>query len=115
MLINNNHGTQYYLKSFFFKHLFKDIKQLHLNIVRCNFFFGELSSTTYLPRRIKKFSIVRSPTMSKLSKEQFEVVIHKVCIMYNYKRISVNQVVNNFFYSFSLKHSYLRITHLNGF
>jgi ribosomal protein S10 len=113
MLVRFRSSIYVHLKSFFFKHLIKDIKQVHLNMWCCSFLFGQIDNIIYLPKRIKKFSVVRSPTMSKLSKEQFEVTIHKVCIMYKY-RTSLSQGLLIFFQSFHVKYCYLRAVHLDG-
>jgi ribosomal protein S10 len=34
----------------------------------------------FLPSKIKKFSVVKSPFVSKLAKEQFEIKVYKVLI-----------------------------------
>lgn len=57
------------------------------------YFFFELNYcfTKYklvaMPYRIKKFTVVKSPFVSKLSREQFEIRIYKVILIFLSKNI----------------------------
>merc|ERR1712194_703437 len=68
--LNKNNKILFTLKSFLFKYLHKDLNKLLLFTYKINMLFYKYT-TIFMPVKIKKFSVVRSPTMSKLSKEQF--------------------------------------------
>jgi ribosomal protein S10 len=68
------------LKSFFFTYLKRDLKKLVLYLKK-NRVYGDLKKIN-LPVSIKKISVVRSPFVSKLSKEQYEIRTYRVlCIL----------------------------------
>lgn len=67
------------MKGFFLPHINKDLKIFNVycykNFVR---YFYNKSYIIYLPIQIKKYTVVRSPFVSKLSKEQFEIRTYKL-------------------------------------
>lgn len=82
MLKNNKiqYSVSIIVKAFFLSYLRRDLKLITLlqkkNKVRLKV------KRIYLPLRIKKFSVVRSPFVSKLSKEQYEVRIYRVICLF---------------------------------
>jgi ribosomal protein S10 len=74
------YGVSIIVKAFFLSYLKRDLNLIKLfqkkNKVRVNV------KKIYLPLRIKKFSVVRSPFVSKLSKEQYEVRIYRVVCLF---------------------------------
>lgn len=96
------------LKSFLFRYLFKDIKAVFLFITKYINSFDLKNINIFLPKKIKKFSVVRSPTMSKLSKEQFEFRFYKAYLIF----ILFNHLdclsIKSFFIYLDLNYSYLK-------
>ena len=85
--LNVNFIIIFLVKNFFLGLLLKDIK-LYFNSLF--FFFGFTKySIVILPIKIKKFTVVRSPFVSKLSREQFEIR--------TYKGIVTTKFTNNVF------------------
>jgi ribosomal protein S10 len=58
----------------------RDIKGLFIFLQQNKVTF-KTKKILFLPSKIKKFSVVKSPFVSKLDKEQFEIKIHKVLII----------------------------------
>lgn len=117
MLISKKSDIYIYIKSFFFKHLYRDIKQLYFLLFKydCFIFKSFNNKVIHLPKKIKKFSVVRSPTMSKLSKEQFQIVLHKVCFIFSYYNLGILKISTFFMPKIKLKHSYFRISYINAY
>lgn len=107
-MLKKNNKILFILKSFLFKYLYKDLKKLLFFTYKANMFFYKYT-IIFMPIKIKKFSVVRSPTMSKLSKEQFEVREYKVVIIFN----TINKLsfilMEPFLSKINLKHSYFYI------
>lgn len=80
-MLKNKNTIYFIIKSFLFAYLLKDIKLTLFKLFRLNIYYTKYS-LIFIPIKIKKFSVVRSPTMSKLSKEQFETRQYKVCIAF---------------------------------
>jgi ribosomal protein S10 len=60
--------------------MIRDIKGLFIFLKQKKVMF-KTKKILFLPSKIKKFSVVRSPFVSKLDKEQFEIKIHKVLLI----------------------------------
>lgn len=99
-----------FVQSFFFGYLFKDIKFLFLQISKNKKNLNTKNKNFYLPKKVKKFSVVRSPTTSKLSKEQFEFRFFKVCLIFNFRTyldfIALKKTITNLI----LKYSYFKFS-----
>jgi hypothetical protein len=110
-LINPLENKVYVLiQSFFFGYLFKDIKYLFLMAFRKGKKLDMSNKNFYLPKKVKKFSVVRSPTMSKLSKEQFEFRFFKVCLMFSFSTYLDFLVFKSSIMYFDLKYSYFKFS-----
>jgi hypothetical protein len=92
--------------------LVKDIMHIYLYIFRHKYFKFLQIHNVYLPKSIKKFSVVRSPTMSKLSKEQFETRIFKVCILIDITTSIDFLLLKKILEKGAAKFSYMRCTFL---
>jgi hypothetical protein len=102
-----------FVKSFLFGYLFKDIKLIFLELLRNSDSLGILGITNtnfFLPKRVKKFSVVRSPTTSKLSKEQFEFCFFKACLLFNFTRHVDFLIVKSLVFNLDLKYSYFKFS-----
>ena len=95
-----------FLKSFLHRYLLKDIRTLFLCTVRSkkNIYLG--CTKNFLPVKLKKFSVVRSPTTSKLSKEQFEIRFYKVNIVWYFNTFLKYLFFKNLISHFNFKFSY---------
>jgi len=71
------------LQSFLFRYLFKDLKLIYMLFIKHLKCLNFKVINVFLPKKIKKFSVVRSPTMSKLSKEQFEFRFYKLYLIFS--------------------------------
>ena len=103
LFINLNIYTYIYIKSFFFKFVFIDLN-FYLNRfykLKTIFYFSSIA----LPTKIKKFTVVRSPFVSKLSREQFELRTYKNVLILKY----TNKLLLNVFLKFLIyfKNTYL--------
>jgi hypothetical protein len=98
------------LQSFLFRYLFKDIKILFLYLIKNVNKLGIKNSNFFLPKKIKKFSVVRSPTMSKLSKEQFEFRFYKVYLIFNLESYLDLIGLKNSFLRLNFNYSYVRFS-----
>jgi ribosomal protein S10 len=78
-ILNKKYKIYIYIKSFHYNYMVRDVKALFLFLKQNKTKF-ETKKFLFLPSKIKKFSVVKSPFVSKLSKEQFEIKIHKVII-----------------------------------
>ena len=73
--LNINFISFFFIKNFFFKLLLKDVKYYFNNLF---LFVGFIDyNIITLPIKVKKFTVVRSPFVSKLSREQFEIRTYK--------------------------------------
>jgi len=63
-----------------------------------------------MPKKIKKFSVVRSPTMSKLSKEQFEFRFYKINLILSIKNFLDFLFIYKLLFKIDLKFSYFKCT-----
>jgi|GEM_PF-5038007 ribosomal protein S10 len=72
-----------HIRSFFNYYLKRDLKATLLFLKKNNLNFFK-RSVIYLPSSLKKFSVVRSPFVSKLSKEQFEIKVYRILIILDY-------------------------------
>lgn len=91
----------FFIKSFFFKHI---LNELYFFLLYLNDFFTY--SLIALPNRIKKFTVVKSPFVSKLSREQFEIRSYKVILSLaniNYTFLGSSMVLISSFF----KNSYI--------
>lgn len=93
-----------HIKSFFHYYLKRDLKKfmLFLKKHRLNLSYSKI---IYLPVSIKKFSVVRSPFVSKLSKEQFEIRIYKILVIFYtddilFMKFFINKKIINFDFSY---------------
>ena len=96
-----------YLKSFYYNYLVRDLKNLFIFLKKNKLDFLT-KKIIYLPSKIKKFSVVKSPFVSKLDKEQFEIRIYKVLIIWYLH----NNLLVKFFRTkklFNMDHSYFKI------
>ena len=93
-----NYKVYLHIKSFYFYYLERDLKNLFFFIKKNNLFFFK-KKVNYLPISIKKFSVVKSPFVSKLSKEQFEIRTYKLMVTLYFK--------NYFFFNFLKKNKIL--------
>lgn len=84
--LNISYKLYVHVKSFYNNYLLRDLKYLFL-FLRKNRIKYLNKKIIFLPSKIKKFSVVRSPFVSKLSKEQFEIKIYKVLIILNLENI----------------------------
>lgn len=96
------------LQSFLFRYIFKDIKFIFISLVRDINLKEFKSINFFLPKKIKKFSVVRSPTMSKLSKEQFEFRFFKAYLIFKLSTHLDLLLFNSFFFNIGLNFSYLK-------
>jgi ribosomal protein S10 len=80
LTLNKKCKIYIYIKSFYYNYIIRDIKALFIFLKqnKINFLTKKI---LFLPSNIKKFSVVKSPFVSKLDKEQFEIQIHKVLII----------------------------------
>jgi ribosomal protein S10 len=99
-----------FVQSFFFSYLFKDIKFIFLKLFKNKNIIVIRNINLYLPKKIKKFSVVRSPTTSKLSKEQFEFRLFKSCLIFNLKTYLDFILFRKVFMNLVLKYSYFKFT-----
>jgi hypothetical protein len=103
----------YTLKSFLYKYLFRDLKVVLSGLYK-HFKVLPQFNILFLPIAIKKFSVVRSPTTSKLSKEQFEIRTYKLSVSFS----SLNPFNQSFLFNnlskFNLKTSYSHIKTYHG-
>jgi ribosomal protein S10 len=79
--IIKNFKIYLHIKSFLHYYLKRDLKKF-LFFLKKNKFNLLYNKIIYLPISIKKFSVVRSPFVSKLSKEQFEIRIYKILVIF---------------------------------
>jgi ribosomal protein S10 len=73
-----------HIRSFFNYYLKRDLKVIFLFLKINNLTFFK-RRVIYLPSSLKKFSVVRSPFVSKLSKEQFEIKVYRILIILDYE------------------------------
>lgn len=100
----------YLLKVFFFGYLFKDIKSIFLYLIK-TLNVVELNNTNFfLPKKVKKFSVVRSPTTSKSSKEQFEFKFFKACLIFTFSNYINFLMFKTNILRLNLKHSYFKFS-----
>jgi hypothetical protein len=104
-----------YIYSFFFKYLFKDIKFLFLQLLKNKDLILEDNVNIFLPKKIKKFSVVRSPTMSKLSKEQFEFRFFKGYLVFNFSQDLTFFIFKNKLLDITIKNSYLKYKYISNY
>jgi ribosomal protein S10 len=102
--IINNYKIYLHIKSFFHYYLKRDLNNF-LFFLKKNKFNLLSSKIIYLPTTIKKFSVVRSPFVSKLSKEQFEIRIYKILVIFYtndvlFMKFFSNKNVINFDFSY---------------
>lgn len=83
--------------------MIRDIKGLFLFLEQNKIQF-RTKKILFLPSKIKKFSVVKSPFVSKLDKEQFEIKIYKVLI--------TGYLNNIFFIKFLRKKKLIQITNV---
>lgn len=93
-----------HIKSFFNHYLKRDLNTLFI-FLKKNKLNLLSNKVIYLPTSIKKFSVVRSPFVSKLSKEQFEIRVYKCLVIFysdNYLFIKFfrNKKLINFNFSY---------------
>lgn len=95
--------TYIYIKSFFFKFIFIDLNFYLNNFYKLKTIFS--FSIVALPTKIKKFTVVRSPFVSKLSREQFELKTYKNVLILKY----YNKILFDVFYKnlINFKNTYL--------
>jgi ribosomal protein S10 len=91
LILNINSKIYIYVKSFYYNYLIRDLKKLFIFFKKYNFFFLS-RKLIFLPKKIKKFSVVKSPFVSKLDKEQFEIRVYKLLIIFD--------LSNDFFINF---------------
>jgi len=99
-----------FIQSFFFSYLFKDIKYLFLQVFKNTDISFIQNINFFLPKKVKKFSVVRSPTTSKLSKEQFEFRFFKVCLIFTFFRHLDFLIFQKAILSLNLNYSYFKFT-----
>ena len=109
--LKKNYKIYFYIKSFYFYYLQRDLKSLFNYLKKNNLFFLK-KNLIYLPILIKKFSVVKSPFVSKLSKEQFEIRVHKLIIIFFFS----NELLLEFLKKskilyIDLKYSYIKIVY----
>ena len=81
--IKKKYKIYLHIRSFFNYYLKRDLKSLFFFLHKNKLIFFK-RRIIYLPSRLKKFSVVRSPFVSKLSKEQFEIKIYRIVIILDY-------------------------------
>lgn len=106
ILKNSNIKFYLYLKTFFSRYLLKDLKFFYFYLFSLKIFNSCVN--IYMPKTIKKFSVVRSPTMSKLSKEQFEFRFYKVNIIFNVKNKLDYLYIYKLLFNINFKFSYFK-------
>lgn len=97
-----------HIKSFYYYYLERDLFNINLFFKKKSMFFKK-KYIIYLPITIKKFSVVRSPFVSKLSKEQFEIRTYRSLLILT----SDNSLFINYFKNkvqINLDFSYYRLT-----
>jgi ribosomal protein S10 len=107
-----NNQLRVLIKSFLSAYLLKDIKFIFLNIGR-NYCKRIININIFLPTKIKKFSVVRSPTTSKLSKEQFEFRFFKSCLGFTCKHYLDFLWLKQVILSIHVSRSYLNFQLIN--
>jgi ribosomal protein S10 len=80
IILNKQCKIYIYIKSFYYNYLVREIKGFLISVKQNKIGF-KTKKILFLPSKIKKFSVVKSPFVSKLDKEQFEIKIHKVLII----------------------------------
>ena len=106
--LNINFTSFLFIKNFFFKLLLKDIKNCFNNLFV--FFNFTRYNTLTLPIKVKKFTVVRSPFVSKLSREQFEIRTYKNLITLQFNNnIFIKQKKNLISYFFRNSYVFLRL------
>lgn len=108
--INSINKIYVFVQSFFFGYLFKDIKLIFLKLLKNKDVEEFINTNLFLPKKVKKFSVVRSPTTSKLSKEQFEFRFFKVCLIFNFVNYIDFLIFKNLILSLVLRYSYFKFT-----
>jgi ribosomal protein S10 len=80
LILNKKYKIYIYIKSFYYNYMVRGIKSLFI-VLKKNKIEFKAKKILFLPSKIKKFSVVKSPFVSKLDMEQFEIKTHKVLIV----------------------------------
>lgn len=75
----------FYIKGFIFKQVLNEIFCFFVELKYC---FSQYKLIA-MPYKIKKFTVVKSPFVSKLSREQFEIRVYKVLLILESKDILI--------------------------
>ena len=100
LILNKKSKIYIYVKSFYYNYLVRDLKNLFIFFKKYNLNFLA-KKFIFLPSKIKKFSVVKSPFVSKLDKEQFEIRVYKLLIIFS--------LHNNFFIKFLRQKKLIKI------
>jgi ribosomal protein S10 len=103
LVLNKKCKIYIYIKSFYYNYMVRRIKNLFIFLKKNKMEF-KTKKILFLPSKIKKFSVVKSPFVSKLDMEQFEVKIHKV--------ILICDLNNIFFIQFLRKKKLIKIKNI---
>lgn len=107
-MLKVKYKVYYIIKSFIYICLYRDIKNLFLYLALNFLSLNYKINIIYLPQSIKKFSVVRSPTMSKLSKEQFEIRVNRVCLIFYFVKKLDLHIFFNLLYKLKLNYSFFK-------
>jgi ribosomal protein S10 len=102
-----------HIKSFYYYYLERDLFNIYFFFKKNKLYFSK-KIIIYLPTTIRKFSVVRSPFVSKLSKEQFEIRIYRSLIILS----SENNLFMDYFKNkiiINLDFSYYRLSYFYFF
>ena len=95
----------FFIKGFFYKFLLQDMRSYLSNYLRY------ASCCSYrciaMPTKVKKFTVVRSPFVSKLSREQFEVKTYKNVLLVDF----LNPIISKSYFIDTL--SYFKKSYVN--
>lgn len=100
-----------YVKSFFFKFVSLDLLKYLNNFYKIKILFSY--TVVALPNKVNKFTVVRSPFVSKLSREQFELKTYKNILIIKHTNFFLNKVFLKFIHNF--KNSYIGIKFLYNY
>lgn len=75
------------INSFYFIYLIKFIEQFQKKLLK----YKIKTKVLYLPSKTKKFTVLKSPHVHKKSREQFEIKLYTLLIIFNLKK-DINKI-----------------------
>ena len=108
--LNIKNFKKYYILNFFISLNSFNLIYIYKFLLKLFFFFNfkTIKSIIYLPKKIIKYTLIKSPFVFKKGRDQFELIFEKIKIIF-----SLNYFYNNFFLNylfFNLQLNYILIT-----